>query len=151
MLRRICLDYNLSRFFSPSCTSCGLRKKLKGSLCPMKIIDMQRHVCRKYTDQRHIGKVVSFYNHLGTDQNIRFLICKGLKNFLKGILTSSGIKIHSQNPGLRELFLNQFFYSLCSCLKSTDIFRATGWTNLRHWFLIATIVTAQDIPAVQTQ
>ena len=80
MLRLISLDNNLSGPVSPSGSSRRLGQQLKCSLRGLIIPCKQRQIRSQNTNQCHIGKIMSFDNHLGTDQNIRTALRKSLQD-----------------------------------------------------------------------
>ena len=94
---------------------------------------------------------MSLDDHLRPDQNIRLPSAKGIQDLLMSVLSACRIRIHTQNARHRKGLSDDLLKLLRARLKATDIFGATGRTDQRFSRLIATIVTAQDIPAVQTQ
>ena len=84
---------------------------------------------------------MSLYNHLRTNENICFPCRKGRQHLFMSTFVFCGICIHAENSGIREAFLQQRFYLLRSCLKSSNIRRAAGRTGFYLWYLIAAVMT----------
>ena len=84
----------------------------------MKIRNMQRHICGKYSYQRHIRKIMPFDNHLCADQDICLLIGKCMQNLLISILGSCGIKIHTHHTCLWKSLPHQHLNLLRARLES---------------------------------
>src|SRR5699024_11952698 len=88
MLRIVALDHRFSRQIPPACTACRLTKKRKSPLCRPVVTDIKGKIRRQHPDQGDIWKIMSLYDHLGTDQNIGLLICKRRENSLVAFLPS---------------------------------------------------------------
>ena len=78
MIRRVGLDDDLPRLVAPSGTACRLTQQLKGPLSAPEVLSEQRQIRRQNSHQRHVGVVVSFDDHLGSQQHVGVSPGKGL-------------------------------------------------------------------------
>ena len=72
----ICLDYHSACFPSPACPSGNLGYELECPLGRFVIRKVQRQIRSDNSHQGHIFEVMPFCNHLGSYENIRFVVFK---------------------------------------------------------------------------
>ena len=88
-----------------------------------------------------------FYDHLCSDHNVCFFICKLRQNLLMSAFVFCGIHIHPKNPCLRKLALHYLFNLLCSCAETSDMRGAAGRAFFCNRFFVATVV-AHHFPII---
>ncbi len=74
MVGLICLYNNLSRMIPPARSACYLGKQRKGSLTGFIIRNCKAGICPDDANKGDIREMQSFGYHLGTDQNVDFLV-----------------------------------------------------------------------------
>ena len=121
MIRMIGLDHSLPRLFSSSASSHCLAQKLKSPFPASVIIRIQGKICSDHSHQGHIREIMSFYDHLGSDQNICFMSGKRRQDLLITSLVSGSVKIHSQGSHSWKCVLHYFLNLLGTGFKSADI------------------------------
>src|SRR5699024_5063080 len=94
MLRRISLVHHRATFFSPACPASRLTEELKRPLPDPEVLTEQGHICSQNPDQRHIGIIMSFYDHLCAQEHVRLSSGKSSKNLLMRIFAPGSIHIH---------------------------------------------------------
>ena len=141
MIRTVSLYYYLPRTSASSRTARRLCQELECTFSGTVIIRIQRHICRQNTDQRHIWKIMSFYDHLCPDHDICFFVCEFRQDFLMSAFVLRGIHVHPKNPCLWEFPLHQIFNLLCSRPETSDIRRPAHRTILNSLCLIPTVMT----------
>ena len=60
---------------------------------------------------------MTFYNHLGANENICLALCKCRQNLLMAALSRGSIQIHPQNPCFRKQLSCFLLYFLCPCAE----------------------------------
>ena len=139
------LNHRGSRPAAPARPARRLHQKLKGPLCRPVITPVEGQIRRQHANQRHAGEIMSFYNHLGTHQNIRLSFGKCLQNLFVATLLPGGIEIHAENPRSRKCFPCRLCHLLGSRPEGSDISRSTGGTFLRRGRLVSAVMA--DHPA----
>ena len=72
-MRREGLNEDFAFTFATACASSDLREKLEGALGGPEVWHVKRKVCVQNTYQSDIGEVQSFGDHLGANEDIKFL------------------------------------------------------------------------------
>ena len=73
VFRLIGLDHDIPGLCPPACAAGRLCEQLEGSLRSPVIISVQGQVRHEDPHQGHAGEIVSFDDHLGPQQDVRFL------------------------------------------------------------------------------
>ncbi len=125
IIRLISLNHHSSLLLSSSGSPGRLGKKLKSTLSCRVIVHMEGQISCHYPHQCYIWKIMPFYNHLCSHQDVRLLIGKGCKNLHMPVLLSGGIRIHPQNTSFRKNALYLLAHLLGTHLKTPDKRRTT--------------------------
>ena len=90
-----------------------------------------------------MGKIMSLYDHLRTDQDICFVSGELLQDLLIGTLPPGRVQIHAQDTRLRIHGFYNLFNLLCACPESPDIWGMADRTRLHLPCLITAVVADQ--------
>ena len=141
MFGTVSLDNDLPPAFPPAGTSRRLGQKLECPLCGAVIIRVQGHICRKDSNQRHIGKIMSLNDHLCSDQDICLFAGKCFQYLLMSVLRPCSIHIHPEDARARELLFHQLLDLLRPCPESSHILGTAGRADSYLRFLMPAVMT----------
>ena len=95
MVRRICLDHHISlKLPAPGPPGC-LSQELKGTLCALIVRCIEGEIRCHDTHKGHTREVMTLYDHLGPNENIRPALCEGGEDFFMSPFFCRGVRIHS--------------------------------------------------------
>src|SRR6516162_9354128 len=103
------LHKNFSFRVTPAGAAGNLGQQLKGAFTGPKIRHVQSYVGVDDPDQRNVGKIESFCDHLRPDKNIDFANSKRMERLLIRTFSAHRIRVHSGRGRHREEFLHRAF------------------------------------------
>ena len=145
MFRLIRLNDHFARLFAAAGSSTRLLQKLKRPLTALIILLKHTHISSKRSHQGNIRKIMSFHDHLGSDENICFSLTERGQNSFMSVFSGRGVSIHSQNSCFRHQMAKHLFDFLCPQSKRRDIGRTAFRTPLRHRDRMSAIMTYQRV------
>ena len=151
MFRHVGLDHHISRVRPPPGPPGGLGEQLKGSLPAGVIRGVEREVRCQHPHQGHLGKVMSLYDHLGPDEDVRLPRREGGEDLLVSPLARGGVHVHPQDSRPGKHGLCHLLRLLGPHPESGDVGGAAGRTPVRHGDLIPAVVAFQPPIPVQGQ
>ena len=98
VLRAIGLQEHVSGAFASSGPPGNLGQQLKQALGRPEVGHRQAGVGGHHPDQRDIGVIVTFGNHLGADQDVDVAVAQSTQNALMRRLGTSGVAVHAGQP-----------------------------------------------------
>src|SRR5258708_20100848 len=104
-----CLHKNLPGDLSPSGAASDLSEQLECAFTGSKVGQVQPDICIDDAHQSDIGKIETFRDHLGADENVDLSTPKSTEGLSISILSYHGIRIHPSQPGFRKNLLDTPF------------------------------------------
>ena len=74
------------------------------------------------------------------------MVAKSFDDLVAAVFARRRILIQAYDAGLGIQGMELLFYLFSTRAEILDVFTATGWTEVRHFFFCVTVMTAQDIP-----
>ena len=102
MVRMVGLDHSLARPLSSSGPARSLHQQLHRPFPAPEIRLIQGKIRRDYAHQCHIRKIMSFHDHLCSDQDVRLMRGKRRKDRVIASLCTGRIQIHPEDPASRK-------------------------------------------------
>ena len=106
---------------------------------------MQAEVCVEHTNERDIGEVQAFGDHLGADDDVDFALAKFLQGFTQGVFTAHGVGVDACDSCLWEYFFDDALYLLGAVALAADGGVTTLGTFLGGQCLVATHVADEAV------
>ena len=141
MVRRVGLDHHIPRKIPAARTARRLGQEFKGPLRALKIRRIEGEVRRHDTHKRHIFEIVSLYDHLGPDQDVRAPLREGGEDLLMSPFFCSRVRVHPKHAGSRELPLCELFQLLSPGPERRDKRGSAGRASIRERALKSAVVT----------
>lgn len=137
------LQQNLPGPMRPAGTTCDLENELGGAFGGSKVAAEKTPIHIQNANERDIGKVMSFRQHLGTDQDVRFSVVNGFEIRFELSLPSSGIAVNAdQSLGWKQSG-QCLLDALGSQSQKNQLITFAAWALLRDRLLEAAVVTTQ--------
>ena len=108
------LDEDPPALCTPPCSSRHLRDKLKRPLARAKIREMQAGVGVHDTDDRDIGEVESFGDHLRAEQDVHVSAGETLEDVMVRPLARGGVEVHAGDARARVPQSDEVLQLLCA-------------------------------------
>ena len=118
-----------------------LRDELKGFFRGAKIGQMQCGVGIDHPDQRDVGKVEPFGNHLRAEQDANFTGAKAIERTFVAARTVHRVGIHPQRGVPRKALLHFVLESLGAATKKIQPRKTTGTAAIGNRLMVITIMT----------
>lgn len=87
------LQEHSTRIGFPTCTARYLRKNLERAFCGSEIRKVERQISAEHPYQTDSGKIVTFHDHLGSNENVYFSLSKTIQNALQFISFSCAVPV----------------------------------------------------------
>src|SRR5258708_33559865 len=87
----------------------GLRKELEGPPGGAKFGHAEPDVRRYHSDQRDVGNVVAFGDHLGAHQDVELALAEAVEDLFIVALARNGVAVHARDAGGWEVLVQLVF------------------------------------------
>ena len=139
------LNDDFSFKLTTSCPTCDLGEQLEGALTGAEIGNVQAKVRVEHTNERDIGEVQAFGDHLGADDDVDFALAKFLQGFTQGVFTAHGVGVDACDSCLWEYFFDDALYLLGAVALAADGGVSTLGAFLGGQCLVATHVADEAV------
>ncbi len=141
MFGMISLNQNATLQIAASGASGDLREKLKSSFGGTKIGHCKSVIHRNYTDERYIRKIVSFGEHLRSDEHIEFAFAERRQRFFEFVFTRNRIAVNSGDSQIWKFAAHNVFDLFRAFTDEKKKFAFAVRTFFRCFFLVITVMT----------
>ncbi len=120
------LDDHLPRTLPPAGPARSLHQKLEGPLCSAVVRQVAAQVRVGRYDQRDLGEMVPFGQHLGAHQHLRPAGPERLQDGLQALGPAGGVPVHAQNPRPSRQFRVQNLLDALRALAHGQVVRGAA-------------------------
>ena len=120
-LGRKSLDNDFSGKIAAAGAARYLRQELESAFPCTGIRDVEPQVRVQYAYQRHVGKIQTFGDHLGAQENIYLMGAKLVQNGPDGVFPPGHVRIHARDARRRESAAQEFLHFLGSVPLEQDV------------------------------
>ena len=145
MLRLIALHHHAARVHAASRAPLHLRQQLECALLAAVVWQVERHVRRDHTHERHIGEVMPLGDHLRSNEHLRLSLAERSEHLDHRVLALRGVVVHADGLDQREQLFQLFLHLLRAHAELADIRRAAGRTGTGRGHRGAAVVAAQRL------
>ena len=151
VLRIVSLNDHVAAKTPASRSPRRLRQQLERSFARPVVVGVKRQIRRQNADQRHIRKIMSFDDHLRSDENLGFPIGKRTQNLLVTVLALCGVGVHPKHPRIGERLLDLHLNLFSARPHAADHFRMALRTFRDFHSFITAVMADQLVPEVLGQ
>ena len=106
------LDQHLARLVRASGAAADLHDDLEQALAGAEVRPIQSLIGVEYPDQRDVGKIMAFREHLGAYQDVGLAGVHATQLLLERALAAGAVAVHALDARLREKFPQRAFHAL---------------------------------------
>src|SRR4051794_10776513 len=139
----------VSREVSAPCSTSDLSKQLKSSFGCAKVRHSETDVGGHYTHKGDIRNVVTFRNHLCSDEDVERVLTKAGEDGLEASLTGDRIAIQTRDTRRREGAVQFIFNSLGASTEKIDVLTTTFRADIGYALRVTAVMAEHPpIPAM---